>query len=231
MNADNKERTMLKKVIIGLFAGFVLTALVYQALEQRAFKAAWAKDVASRDKTLLAMKASMEAINQKHDPAIADLQGKITSLQDDTTKIKDKILGIHVPTVGDVLAMAADASVACETRLASTVESFTTCRSQVDNYATLTLSQDQEIKYLNALDIERQAKDKETQVAFKECLTNYEKQAASLALAERSNHWLIVYAGAGGSITSDGKIYPSLQLGVGIKLAGLAKKPKWMKWL
>jgi hypothetical protein len=218
----------LQNVAIAFIISLLLIGFLYQSCEYRAFKAAWAKDAAAKDRVLLSMQAGMAAINDKHDPAIADIQADIAQIKLTTADLKSKLGGIHMPTVADVLAMAGDISVACEERLASTVQSFTTCKQQSEAYATLTLSQDTEIKNWVALDVERQAKDRETQVAFKECLTNYQKQAAALILAQRNNHWLIVYAGAGGSVFPDGKVYPSLQIGIGVKLLGLIKKPGWL---
>jgi hypothetical protein len=54
---------------------------------------------------------------------------------------------------------------------------------------------------------------------------------ANLALAESKDHWLVAYFGGGLSYDALKNIQPSLQVGIGIKLKGLAKKPKWLRWL
>jgi hypothetical protein len=218
----------MNKIIAGAFAALVFFALAYQACEIRKWKNAWLEDAVRKDKQLIAMQQGMAAINAKHDPAIAGIQADILVIKQDGQAIRARIGALHVPTAAEILTMAEDASIACEDRLAQAVASFTTCRNQVDSYGALVLSQDQEIKRWTDLDIERQAKDKETQAAFKECLDNYQRQAAALILAQRkAGEVLILYVGTGAAVyQQDGqaKVAPALHIGLGLKIKG------WRLW-
>jgi hypothetical protein len=211
----------MKKFVVVSVVVLIVVALGVNLIEIRQFKAAWAREIAAKDKTLLKMQASLTVISERHDPVIEQLRVEIAALKMTNTALANKIALIRVPSAAEVVALAEDVALSCDERLAATVNSFTLCTTASETKSQLITSLNTENERLTALDVEQSAKVASLTAVSSTCFKNYEALKAQLLLAQRKNSWLIVYAGVGGSVDASGKVHPSAQIGVGVKIKGL----------